>query len=247
MRGNEVVKNFDPIVLKEKICTDKTLELLQGSLYGVMKEGTGKYLTNSFFDIAGKTGTAQVLNENNRYGKKGENRYLASFVGYFPVENPIYSCIVTITANGNNIYGASVSGRVFSAIANKVYASHLKYHDAVNENKGIGLNLPAVKSGYSKDITTILNYLNIPYELNQNEEWVTASSSLSKVMLHHKLIGKDLVPNVIGMTAKDAVYLMESAGLFVQVKGYGKVKSQSIAPKEPIAKYVGSPIILTLE
>ena len=247
IRGNEVVKNFEPIVLKEKICTDKTLVLLQDCLYGVMKEGTGRHLTNSFFDIAGKTGTAQVLNDNNRYGKKGENRYLASFVGYFPVENPIYSCIVTITANGNNIYGASVSGSVFSAIANKVYASHLKYHDAVNEAKSVGLNLPVVKSGYSKDITTILNYLNIPYELNQNEEWVTASSSLSKVMLHHKLIGKDLVPNVIGMTAKDAVYIMESVGLYVQIKGYGKVKAQSIAPKEPVAKHIGSPIILTLE
>lgn len=246
IRGNEVVKKFEPIVLKEKICTDKTLALMQDCLYGVMKEGTGKYLTSSYFEIAGKTGTAQVLNDNNRYGVKGEDRYLASFVGYFPVENPIYSCIVTITANGDNIYGASVSGKVFSAIANKVYASHLKYHGAVNETKLTGVNLPTIKTGNAKEISTILNYLNIPYELNQNEEWVTSEPTLSKITLHEKLIGKGLVPNVIGMTAKDAVFLLESAGLFVKIEGYGKVRSQSIPAKEPAAKYSGSLITLIL-
>lgn len=247
IRGNEVVQKFQPIVLKEKICTDNTLIQLQDCLKGVMTEGTGKYLTSSYFTVAGKTGTAQVLNDNNKYGKQGEDRYLASFVGYFPAENPIYSCIVTITANGDNIYGATVSGKVFSAIANKVYASHLKYHDAINETKKEGLNLPRVKSGYSKDISTVLNYLNIPYGLNQNDDWVTAEHTLSKIELHQKLVSKDLVPNVVGMTAKDATYLMESAGLYVQLKGYGKVKSQSIPAKEPVAKYVGSPIILILE
>lgn len=246
IRGNEVVKKFEPVVLKNKICTDKTLSLLQDCLYGVMKRGTGKYLTSSYFEIAGKTGTAQVLNDDNRYGAKGEDRYLASFVGYFPVENPIYTCIVTITANGDNIYGASVSGKVFSAIANKVYASHLKYHNAVNETKPTGVNLPAIKSGYAKDIATVLNYLNIPYEMNQNEEWVTSEPTLSKIALHQKLIGKDLVPNVVGMTAKDAVFLLESAGLYVKLEGYGKVRHQSIPAKEPVAKYSGSQIILTL-
>lgn len=246
IRGNDVEKVFEPVIIKEKICSGKTLKLLQDCLYGVMKEGTGKYLTSSYFDIAGKTGTAKVLNADNRYGNKGEERYMASFVGYFPVENPIYSCIVSITANGDNIYGATVSGRVFSAIANKVYASRLQYHQAVNETKETEVNLPLVKSGYSKDISTILSYLNIPYELNQNEEWVVSRPTLSKVMLHQKLIGKALVPNVIGMTAKDAVYLMESAGIYARLKGYGIVREQSIPAGEPAGKYTGSPIVLTL-
>lgn len=252
IRGNEVVEKFEPIVLREKICTDNTLRLVQESLEGVMKEGTGRYLKSSYFDIAGKTGTAQVLNDDNRYGKKGENRYLASFVGYFPVDKPLYTCIVTITANGDNIYGASVSGSVFSAIANKVYASHLKYHEAVNEHKDSvkvdeeGRNLPRIKPGYAKDITTVLSYLNVPFENSQNEEWVTAVPSLSKMMLHKKLNGKELVPDVIGMSVKDAVYLMEAAGLVVKVEGYGRVVSQSIPAKEPVAKYLGSSIVLKL-
>jgi cell division protein FtsI (penicillin-binding protein 3) len=108
-RGTEVVKNFQPIVLKNKICSDKTLRILKECLEGVMKEGTGRNLTSSYFKIAGKTGTARILNNNLRYGNKGEERYLASFVGYFPVKNPMYSCIVSVTASGDNIYGSTVS------------------------------------------------------------------------------------------------------------------------------------------
>lgn len=246
IRGNEVEKTFSPIVIKDKICSDNTLRQLQECLNGVMKQGTGKYLTSSYFDVAGKTGTAKVLNEDNRYGNKGEERYMASFVGYFPVENPIYSCIVSITANGDNIYGATVSGRVFSAIANKVYASRLQYHQAINESKEVELNLPMVKTGYARDLSTVLSFLNIPYELNQNEEWVVSRPTLSKVMLHQKIVGKELVPNVIGMTAKDAVYLMEAVGIYVKMKGYGIVREQSIQAGEPAGKYAGSPITLTL-
>jgi cell division protein FtsI (penicillin-binding protein 3) len=117
IRGTDVVKSFKPIVLREKICSDRTLKILQECLEGVMKKGTGKNLTSSYFDIAGKTGTAEILNDDMKYGAKGEKKYLASFVGYFPVKKPMYSCIVSISAAGENIYGATVSGTVFSAIA----------------------------------------------------------------------------------------------------------------------------------
>lgn len=247
-RGNKVEKVFQPIVLQKSICSKSTLEKLQECLHGVVQEGTGRHLKSAYFSIAGKTGTAAVLNDNNKYGDKKNSRYLASFIGYFPVEDPIYSCIVSVTANGDNIYGASVSGSVFSAIANKVYASRLKYHHAVNEQSDSVLyaNLPAIKVGNVKEIATILKTLNIPYHLNNNDEWVVSEPFQSKISLHKRLVGNNLVPNVSGMTAKDAVFLLESAGLIVDIDGYGTVRNQSIKAGEPLDRYIGSKIILTL-
>lgn len=246
IRGNEVIEKFEPVVLKDKICSNKTLRLLQDCLEGVMKEGTGRHLNSSYFSAAGKTGTAAVLNDDNRYGKQGDSRYIASFVGYFPAEDPIYSCIVSITANGDNIYGASVSGSVFSAIANKVYASRLEYHDAVNLSQTESNTIPRVKSGNAKEIAEILKTLHIPYDMNANEDWVVAESSLSKISMHQRLIGKRLAPNVVGMSAKDAIYIMESAGLYVLPQGYGRVVSQSVPAGVDMSKYIGSTITLKL-
>ncbi len=226
-RGAEVVKTFEPVVMNSKICSDKTLKDLQKCLAGVMKDGTGKRLTSSFFDIAGKTGTAEIQNEDMHYGNKGEKKYLASFVGYFPVKNPIYSCIVSIAASGENIYGASVSGTVFAAIANKVYATSLKYHQAVNEKKVKVKDTPVSKDGNLHDLLTVLNKLNIPYSDKVQDEWVNTVSSGKKLEFSKRNSNKGVVPNVIGMSAKDAVYLIESIGMEVDIRGYGTVVKQS--------------------
>jgi cell division protein FtsI (penicillin-binding protein 3) len=229
-RGAEIVKSYEPFVINPKICSDKTLKELQSCLEGVMLEGTGRRLTNSYFKIAGKTGTAEILNDDMRYGSKGEKKYLASFVGYFPVEDPIYSCIVSISASGENIYGASVSGTVFSAIANKVYATSLQYHKAINESKKLQEQAPISKDGNKQDLITILRTFKIPYQKGVASEWINTISGDSKINLKDRKIQKGLVPNVIGMSAKDAVYLLESEGIKVKVKGYGAVKSQSVGP-----------------
>jgi cell division protein FtsI (penicillin-binding protein 3) len=226
-RGAEVVKEFQPVVMNSKICSDKTLKDLQKCLAGVMKDGTGKRLTSSFFDIAGKTGTAEILNDDMHYGAKGEKKYLASFVGYFPVKNPIYSCIVSVAASGENIYGASVSGTVFAAIANKVYATSLKYHQAVNEKKVKVKDTPVSKDGNLHDLLIVLNKLRIPYSDRVQDEWVNTISSGNKVDFSKRSFNKGVVPNVLGMSAKDAVYLIESIGMNVDIRGYGSVVKQS--------------------
>lgn len=226
-RGTETVKNFDPIVLNAKICSDKTLRILQDCLEGVMTEGTGRYLKSLYFKAAGKTGTAEILNDDMRYGAKGERRYLASFVGYFPVDKPMYSCIVSVTASGENIYGATVSGTVFSAIANKVYANALEYHQAINEHAKKIKEIPTSKDGNEYDLKKVLHFLKIPFSFNSNGEWINTHALESKIELSKRFVGKNTVPNVKGMSAKDAVYLMERAGLKVRLKGYGAVKQQS--------------------
>ena len=241
-RGAEVVKKFSPFVIRQKICSISTLEILQNCMVGVMKNGTGKKLTSSYFDIAGKTGTAQIMNDKS--AGETERVFLASFVGYFPVRNPLYSCIVSVEAVGENVYGSVMSGTVFSAIANKVYASRLKYHKAINEKGKRKFDIPTSKDGNRYDLKNILKELHIPFIQNTQEEWITAARNKKFVEFHKRFVSKGLVPNVVGMTAKDAVYLIENTGMSVRLIGAGKIVKQSIEPG--IQVYRGGLIELTL-
>ena len=243
-RGTQVIKTFQPVVLRQKICSKSTLEILKGCLEGVMTNGTGKKLTSSYFEIAGKTGTAQVMNDRSAKAGKGERIFLASFVGYFPVKNPRYSCIVSVEAIGENVYGSVMSGTVFSAIANKVYASSLKYHKAINEKGKRVWEIPVTKDGNQYDLKKILRKLKIPFKQSSQDEWISTEKQQNTIEFHKRLITKNLVPDVLGMNAKDAVYLIENAGMHVSLKGYGKVTKQSVFPGKQI--YRGGLIELTL-
>lgn len=244
-RGQDVVKYFKPITLIEKICSDKTLSILKECLIGVMKEGTGKDLKSSLFDIAGKTGTARILNDDARYGEEGEWKYQASFVGFFPAKEPIYSCIVVVSAPSKDIYGATVSGTVFAAIANKVYASTLRYHKAINEKRKKIKEMPSVLDGNRFDLIQVFKQFKLPYSNSEIAPWVNVSAFQNNIVLTPKRIQKDRVPNLVGMNAKDAVYLAESAGLHVYIRGFGKVVKQSIPSGKEI--FNGGVIEITLE
>lgn len=243
-QGNKVVKSFEPEIIKEQICSPKTLETMKECLEGVMIRGTGKKLKSTFFKTAGKTGTAQIANRNLGYGEKGEKKHIASFAGYFPADDPIYSCIVVIAAPTDDIYGATVSGTVFSAIANKVYATSLKYHKAVNEKKMVQ-STPYVMNGYRYDVNKILNHFNVDKEFSGSKEWVKSYAKGNKVAISDYSFSKEKVPDVVGMGLKDAAYLIEKAGMNISVKGKGKVKSQSIPPNESAVP--GGVVYLTLE
>lgn len=244
-RGQQVVKTYKPIVLRPKICSDKTLRLMQECLKGVVKRGTGSALKSSLFDIAGKTGTAVVQNEDGRYGEAGNKRYQASFVGYFPADEPLYSCIVVVAAPSKDIYGATVSGTVFTAIANKVYSNSLSYHKAINEENKRIKQSPIVKDGNISDLLTVLKRLNLPYQLNAYSEWARVNSSESHLSIVPRKINSTTVPNVLGLTAKDAVYLIERLGMHVYIRGNGKVVKQTVTPGSPVVE--GALVELILE
>ena len=235
-RSGQIIKKFNPVILKSKICSNATLKTVQNCLEGVMKNGTGSQLKGIEFEIAGKTGTAKLLGEKGTFEEEKKSSYQASFVGYFPTDKPMYSCIVVISKPQKEYYGARVSGTVFAAIANKVYASTLKYHKAINETTPLNYNLPKVKSGNKRDITALLKMLKVNYQLNYEGEWLTADTLAKKVQLDKKKIDKNLVPNVIGMTAKDAIYVLENRGLIVKLVGFGKVNNQSLNAGIPFAK-----------
>lgn len=235
-RSGQTIKKFEPVVLRERICSPSTIKTLHECLKGVMTDGTGTALKSIEFKIAGKTGTAKLVGDNKQYNDEKNSSYQASFVGYFPADDPIYSCIVVISKPKVAYYGAAVSGTVFAAIANKVYASTLKYHDAINEKKQKSKESPAVKSGNKRDITYVLKKLNVRYQLNYEGDWLNTDTLKGSVHLNKKGLRKNQVPNVYGMTAKDAIYLLESRGLVVKLKGYGKVISQSILSGTEITK-----------
>ena len=159
---------------------------------------------------------------------------MASFVGYFPANKPLYSCIVSVEALGENVYGSVMSGTVFSAIANKVYASRLKYHAAINEYKKKKKEIPVTKDGNAYDLKKSLKYLKVPAFQQSGDEWVKTTVKTGRVEMTDRTNTKNVVPNVVGLVAKDAVYLIENSGMNVKLNGFGKVVKQSQAPGKPI-------------
>lgn len=231
-----VVKKFEPTVLIDKICSDKTLKEVQTLLNGVVKSkhGTGhRALKNPYFKISGKTGTALVA--NGKYGYS-QHIYQSTFVGFFPSDAPKYSCIVTIKnkQHARLIYGASVAAPVFKEVAHKLYA--LNHKDVVPEMKHPRMGEKfVVKSGNTKDIHTITAALNLPIQQTAKQAaYVGADIKNNKIFLNNISQKEGLVPDVRGMGLKDALYLLENCGLQVEVEGSGKVVRQSIAPGQKI-------------
>ncbi len=244
-RSGKVVERFPPVVLKDKICSRSTIDKVKKCLEGVMKNGTGSDLKSVEFNIAGKTGTAKIMDESGQFLDRKNSEYQASFCGYFPAENPLYSCIVVIYKPKKYIYGAKVSGTVFASVANKVFASNLQFHDAINETGKRAPKSPQIKAGYKADISRSLTELGYDYQLGKSGDWVNTSNPSSEIKLSDRKIETNTMPNVKGMTAKDAVFLLETMGYIVKIKGYGKVVYQSVREGEEIEK--GRLIQITLK
>ncbi len=234
-RNGKVVQQFDPVVLREKICSDRTLSMVRPMLEGVVEKGTATVLKAANFSIAGKTGTAQILTE----GTYARRKYLASFVGYFPADKPKYTCIVSIMEPNVNTgyYGISVAGPVFKEIADKLYARSLEMHRPPVRDYLAARSIPETKPGKQADIRFIYKLLNIPVSSeNEDADWVSVGYATQKATLRQKEVAENTVPGVLGMGLKDALYLLENTGLNVQIKGSGKVRSQSIPEGQPVRK-----------
>jgi cell division protein FtsI (penicillin-binding protein 3) len=140
---NKTIKKFDKQVINPKICSDETLNKVRAVLKNVVKKGTASKLYSKDFSMAGKTGTAKV----DYHKTDGSTYYASSFAGYFPAENPKYSCIVVVhkpNTSKNNYYGADVAGPVFKRIAQKVFTDV----PSTNEVKNLKKNNPAQDKNY---------------------------------------------------------------------------------------------------
>lgn len=234
----KVIKACSTEVINPKVCSQETLVQLRQLLEGVVENGTATNLKGLNYKVAGKTGTAQIIS-NGRYDKSSHK---ASFVGYFPADNPQYTCIVVVNAPANGVYyGGSVAGPVFKEIADKVYSTSLNLHHPLKKAEKPGM--PKVKGGNRDDIKTVLNKLTISSHQikgNAETEWVKTGSDVSSIDLKELETDANKIPDVKGMGLRDAVYLLENRGLKVVVDGYGAVVYQSINPGTPIIKKGGT-------
>ncbi|MBL7851306.1 MAG: transpeptidase family protein [Cyclobacteriaceae bacterium] len=241
MKADEVVEEFETEVLNSKICSNKTLNQLKLLLEGVVDRGTAVNLKNAHYRIAGKTGTAMIL-ENGRYIKK----YVTSFVGYFPAHEPKYTCIVLVkNPRGIYQYGNSVAGPVFKRIADNIYSRDLQLHQAMVKKTVTEAGVfPTIRAGRQDELTMLCNELGISNHSTTEEEWIKAVKNGNSVVWRKNPVVKGLVPDVHGMTLRDAIYLLEKSGLRVSVNGRGRVTEQSISPGTRISK--GARIYLQL-
>ncbi|HEX2976215.1 MAG TPA: PASTA domain-containing protein, partial [Bacteroidales bacterium] len=190
-----------------------------------------------------KTGTAQIAKGKSGYRQQGIS-YQASFCGYFPAENPLYSCIVVVNAPSNGVYyGNLVAGAVFKEIADKVYATNF-FRDYHRDDKYKKPAAPETGNGYRADINEVLRNLDLKYRRTSDNEWVATRESGDTVRLAGVKLQKGLVPDVRGMSLRDAIYLLENAGLHVRYSGKGKVRSQS--PEHGARYFEGATVSLEM-
>ena len=239
VKDGEVIEEIPTEVINPAIASPKTIEQIQVILEKVVSEGLGKPAGSKQFHVSGKTGTAQVA-QGGVY-KAGTMQYLVSFCGYFPSENPQYSCIVAIQKSGLPASGGTMAGSVFSKIAERVYAKHLA-QDLKSAKDSTSIFTPDVKNGDLAATRYILDEIEVKttgVEKYNLEEpiWGKATHNPNQdIALTPQASNEKRIPNVIGMGAKDAVYYLESLGLKVQISGIGKVKSQSIPAGNTIVK-----------
>ncbi len=232
-KADKVIEEFGPIVTNKAICSTVTLSKLRRLLEGVVESGTAKNISNAQYKIAGKTGTAVTL-KNGRYQKA----YMTSFAGYFPAENPEYSCIVIIeNPKGIWQYGSSVAAPVFKEIADKIFAKDIEMHVAMEKeyNPEYGI-FPVIRSGYKPDLQFICNNLGISNHSTGDGDWVKTRVDDNAVEWRNNTVKVGVTPDVMGMTLRDAIYVLESCGYEVSMTGLGRVKKQSIMPGRKIVK-----------
>ena len=233
MKDGQVVKEYEPVVLKENIAKPATIKMMQTILEHVVSQGLGRKAGSKSFKVAGKTGTAQVADQYGSY-HSGTTRYWLSFAGYFPADNPRYTCIVCLKKSGLPASGGGMSGVVFHHISEGVMAQSLK-RSVDDAHDTTSVIIPDVKGGDMVAAHYVLNQLGVKTNNTWNGSytegnpiWGRATNNRSNVVLSQSKTGKGLVPDVIGMGARDAVFLLENIGVKAKVRGRGKVKSQSI-------------------
>ncbi len=243
--NDEIIESYSPQVLNKQICKPSTIVAVRKMLEGVVDSGTASNIRNLNYKIAGKTGTN--LLSNGKFGFRNK-QYQASFVGYFPANNPVYACIVVVNKPDINIgyYGSEVAAPVFKDIADRLYTTDVKIHPTVNLNGKENILLSSFQ-GVKSEILAIANYFKWKTISNDiNSDWITTTASKDKLVIRPSFIqSKNRMPNVVNMNLKDAIFILENIGLQVFIEGKGKIKSQSVKAGEMIYKGTQVKLILS--
>ena len=234
----QLINTFQPYVLDQKICSDETLKEIKECLEGVCTEGTAKSIfKNSPYKVAGKTGTALVANGSRGYA---DQIYQASFGGYFPADNPQYTCLIVIKNKPMAVkrHGAEVAAPVFKEIADRLYATCVHNSENVMSVAAQKDSLSLKYFGYKTDVRQLVNYFNIKVtdSTGNENDWICLNESKGRGHISDFKMEKNEMPLLKGLGLKDALYLCENIGLKVNIKGKGKVSDQSILAGQVFSK-----------
>jgi cell division protein FtsI (penicillin-binding protein 3) len=245
-QSGKVIATYPPEVINPAIASPATIRKAMILLKGVVERGTGAGIKNPIYSIGGKTGTARVALNNKGYGEGSSVRYKGSFVGFFPADDPKYSCIVVINnPSKGKYYGASIAAPVFKEIADRLYAKQPEIQSPLAPDT-LNIHTPLAKAGLQVDLKTVYGSLGIPSAgVSIPTEWVRSMPDDYRENLVPEPVGKGVMPNITGMGLKDALFLLEKEGLRVIVNGKGSVVKQSIAPGTLISK--GLPVVIDLD
>ncbi len=232
--ADKIISSYTPTILDNKVCSKNTAKTLRKLMEGVVANGTAQNLKDLGLKVAGKTGTAQLALPGGGYSK---TTHSASFAGYFPADNPKYTCYVVVSEPSQGVYyGGLIAGPVFREIADKVYASgaYLRPIEVKTQENYV----PMVLGGYTIESKQVLNQLGISFH-NTTDSWPDWASTAKKglaITFTEKTPSLQKIPNVLGWGLRDAIYILEKRGLKVEVFGYGKVVFQSLIPNSNFDK-----------
>ncbi len=257
-RNGKTVKTFTTQIIEEQIVKNSTVKKAKQMLEGVVQNGTGKGLNITAFKVGGKTGTAQIAkagfkkgNGKTAYGDIGNRDYQASFVGYFPADKPLYTCIVIINSPSNGIYyGGLVAGPVFKEIAEKVYSSSVDFLEPINNKQNLLTKAPGSIKSKNDEMVIASKALKLPTKSTATEDGYVSRNNIDSTRISlqannlENQLKKGIVPNLNGLSAKDALFLLENSGFHVKLYGMGSVKKQSIEAGQKFNK--GDKITLIL-
>ena len=247
-REDDLIQEFPVEVVRRHMCKDETLAKIKSMLELVVVEGTGKNASSKYFTVAGKTGTAQLSQGSGGY-RNGPIRYMVSFCGYFPADNPQYSCIVSVRTDGGAAGGATWAAPAFHEISEKVMASR-NLRDVHEAYDSVHQFIPKVLPGDLAKASTVLKGLgkkNLMRKIDRSlpdSIWGSVNSDSGRYVMNYVEYADDIVPDVRGMGASDALFLLEKMGFRVSIEGVGKVKTQ--VPQRNTRFKKGDRIQLTL-
>ncbi len=237
-QNGDVTKQYEPTVLREKICSPAVIKAAQQCMRSVITIGTGKpAFQNCSYSVAGKTGTAHVADGTYQYD---DGVYQASFVGYFPANNPQFTCIVVIKTKPHALvhFGGSVAAPVFREISDRLYSMYVRQNSG-EQYAGVTKNDSSNYSytGLKDEVSKVADILKLPVAgIADNDEWVNLSKGNTMSLEKGVAVSSKQMPALKGMGLKDALYLCENMGLQVSSKGAGKVIAQSIESGSKISK-----------
>lgn len=234
-RDGIVYEKFDPVVVSGSICSKETVREATQALRGVVENGTGRKLNDPRYKIAAKTGTARISFDGGYEDKEGYKMHQASIAGFFPADDPKYSCIVVLYTKKikKDYYGGDWAGPIFKNLADKIYALNPQWNEPLERGSQNAPDNPVIAPGRAFDLSTVLDYVPIHDNLNiKKGGWVCIGQSDGNISCNDIEIDDHTMPSVLGMGLKDALYFLENQGYKVTFKGSGKVYSQSPAPGE---------------